>query len=157
MKLFGLFAIFNIRMQVFFFFFFFLHTYPPVFWTGELQGQRSLAGYSSRGGKEWDTTEWLSPSLSHPASYASSIRLPTLLSWSPTKFLLLRVVRRPNLVQKKIKAFFFFFLEFIFNCRITALSCCVGFYLTTMWISHKYTYNPSLWSLSPTIFPIPPL
>ena len=56
MKLFGLVAIFNIRMEVFFFFFF-LHTYPPVFWTGELQGQRSLAGYSSRGGKEWDTTE----------------------------------------------------------------------------------------------------
>ena len=32
----------------------------PVFWPGESHGQRSLVGYSPRGGKEWDTTERLS-------------------------------------------------------------------------------------------------
>ena len=32
----------------------------PVFWPGEFNGQRSLAGYSSRSRKELDTTEWLS-------------------------------------------------------------------------------------------------
>ena len=32
----------------------------PVFWLGEVHGQRSLAGYSPWGLKELDTTEWLS-------------------------------------------------------------------------------------------------
>ena len=32
---------------------------PPVFWPGESHRQRSLAGYSSWGGKESDTTEQL--------------------------------------------------------------------------------------------------
>ena len=32
----------------------------PVFLPGEFHGQRSLAGYSPRGHKELDTTEWLS-------------------------------------------------------------------------------------------------
>ena len=32
----------------------------PVFWPGEVQGQRSLAGYSPRGHKELDTTKRLS-------------------------------------------------------------------------------------------------
>ena len=31
----------------------------PVFLPGESHGQRSLVGYSPRGHKEWDTTEWL--------------------------------------------------------------------------------------------------
>ena len=31
----------------------------PVFWPGELHGQRSLAGYSPWGSKESDMTEWL--------------------------------------------------------------------------------------------------
>ena len=29
------------------------------------------------------------------------------------------------------------FLKFIFNCRIIALQCCVGFYHTTTWISYE--------------------
>ena len=33
---------------------------PPVFFPGDSHGQRSLAGYSSWGFKESDTTEWLS-------------------------------------------------------------------------------------------------
>ena len=35
----------------------------PVFWPGEFQGQRSLAGYSPRGHKESDVTEQLSLSV----------------------------------------------------------------------------------------------
>ena len=32
----------------------------PVFWPGEFHEQRSLAGYSPWGHKEWDTAEQLS-------------------------------------------------------------------------------------------------
>ena len=40
------------------------NSYPtPVFWPGELHGQRSLANYSPWGHKESDTTERLSLSL----------------------------------------------------------------------------------------------
>ena len=35
----------------------------PVFWPGEFHGQMSLADDSPWGGKESDTTKWLSPSL----------------------------------------------------------------------------------------------
>ena len=35
---------------------------------------------------------------------------------------------------------FFFFNLFIFNWRITALQCCVGFGHTSTRISHRYTY-----------------
>ena len=36
-------------------------TYTAVFLPGEFHGQRSLTGYSPRGPKESDMTEWLSP------------------------------------------------------------------------------------------------
>ena len=35
----------------------------PVVLPGESHGQRSLVGYSPRGRKESDTTEWVTPSL----------------------------------------------------------------------------------------------
>ena len=41
----------------------------PVFLPGESHGQRSLAGYSSSGCKEWDTMEWLTVSLSRGCMY----------------------------------------------------------------------------------------
>ena len=34
---------------------------------------------------------------------------------------------------------------FIFNWRIIALQYCVGFCHTSRWVSHRYTYVPSLW------------
>ena len=56
-------------------------------------------------------------------------------------------------------SFFFFggnFLKFIFNWRMIASQCCVGFCCIRTWISRKYTYIPSLLNLPPSP-PIPPL
>jgi len=44
-----------------------------------------------------------------------------------------------------------------FNWRIIALQCCVGFSHTSAWISHGYTYVPSLLKFPPTSHPTPPL
>ena len=42
----------------------------PVFWLGESHGQRSLAGYSSWGHKELDTTEQISRQThTHPEKF----------------------------------------------------------------------------------------
>ena len=45
----------------------------------------------------------------------------------------------------KHTSFFFFLIEGI------ALHCCVGFCHTSIWISHRYTYVPSLLNLPPSI------
>ena len=45
-------------------------------------------------------------------------------------------------------SFFFhlvFNLPFIFNWRIIALQCCVDFCHTSIWISHRYTYESTCW------------
>ena len=44
----------------------------------------------------------------------------------------------------------FLFCKFIFNWRIIALQNFVVFCQTSTWISHRYTYVPSLLSLPPT-------
>ena len=44
---------------------------------------------------------------------------------------------------------FFLFLNSCFNWRKIALQCCVGFCLTTMWISHNYTYILFILNLLP--------
>ena len=46
------------------------------------------------------------------------------------------------------KRFFSFYL-FIFKWRIIALQYCLGFCQTSTWISHMYTYVPSLLNLPP--------
>ena len=49
----------------------------------------------------------------------------------------------PHFISRPLSLSFFFtcnFLKFIFNWRIIALQCCIGFCHTTMWISYKYTY-----------------
>lgn len=52
---------------------------------------------------------------------------------------------------KQIENSFFqiYFLKFIFNWRMIALHYCVAFCHTSTWISHRYTYVPSV-SLPPT-------
>ena len=39
--------------------------------------------------------------------------------------------------------------SFIFNWRIIAWQCCVGFCHTAAWISHRYPYVPSPWAFLP--------
>ena len=46
-----------------------------------------------------------------------------------------------------------YFNVFIFNWRIIALQYCLGFCHTSTWIRHRYTYVPSLLTLSPTSHP----
>ena len=45
---------------------------------------------------------------------------------------------------------------FIFSWKIIALPYCVGFRHTSTWISHRYTYVPSLLNLPPTSHPCHP-
>ena len=48
----------------------------PVFWSGESHGQRSLADYSPRGHKAWDTTEQLALSDNGSANWQQEVRAP---------------------------------------------------------------------------------
>ena len=50
---------------------------------------------------------------------------------------------------------FFCYLILFFNWRKISLQCWVGFCCTTTWISHNYTYIPSLLSLPPLPHPTP--
>ena len=44
---------------------------------------------------------------------------------------------------------FVYILIFIFNWKIIALQCCVGFCHTATWINHRYTHVSSLVNLPP--------
>ena len=46
------------------------------------------------------------------------------------------------------------FFTFLFNWRIIDLQYCVAFCRTLAWISHRYTYVPSLWRLPPRPTPL---
>ena len=81
--------------------------------------------------------------LSHPINYAQGVCLSTS---SPTHYFLGFSWHSFKWVQKGILWFVFK----IFNWRIIALEYCTGFYHTSTWISHRYTYVPSLLSFPPT-------
>ena len=87
--------------------------------------------------------------LSHPINYAQGVCLSTS---SPTHYFLGFSWHSFKWVQKGILWFVFK----IFNWRIIALEYCAGFYHTSTWISHRYTYVPSLLNLLPTPHTIPP-
>ena len=56
-----------------------------------------------------------------------------------------------------IQTLYFIFLKLIiFNWRTIALQHCAGFCHTSTWISHRYTYVPSLLNLPPTSQPSHP-
>ena len=57
---------------------------------------------------------------------------------------------------RNIRALLFEKNVFIFNWRVIALQGCVGFRHTSVWLSHKYAYGPSVLHLSPTPDAIPP-
>ena len=90
--------------------------------------------------KELDTTEWLNSS--NAAAKQVSPHFNIVSSLSPSK--------------KGIQKLFLFedFFLFIFNWRIIALQCCVGFCHTSVWTGHKYTYVPSVLTLLPTSHPL---
>ena len=69
------------------------------------------------------------------------------------------LARLQCLLTSELSLFFFWNIhnDFIFNWRIIALHYCIGFCHTSTWISHRYTYVPSLLNLPPTSHPFPPL
>ena len=100
--------------------------------------------------------------LSLPSSLCSSVisvsPFRATLSKSPVPVVDIPLQRRPHcspwhlvcLPKGKLPMLQgLFFL--IFGWRIMVLQRCVGFCHTTMWISRKYTYIPSLLNLPPTL------
>ena len=137
----------------------------PVFLPGESQGWGSLVGCRQWGHTESGTTEVTAAAAAEPdlklRSSAPSLKALciTLLDIRTSRAsaasytsLLCSV---PNMAQSKhwLKTKFFFnflkFSKFVFNRRIIALQCCVGFCLSTMWISPKHRYISSLLNFPP--------
>ena len=86
---------------------------------------------------------WQPPGAAERHGMKGHLVLPTLWFWTSS----LQNYERIN----------FFFLLFIFYWRMIALQNFAVFCQTSTWISHRYTYIPSLLNLSPTSLPSPPL
>ena len=92
------------------------------------------------------------PSLSTKPTYSNVAIFLKPVNWLRASFIM-----EIHMDQQEILAFSLLFKKkFIFYWRIIALQNFV-FYQTSTWISHRYTYIPSLLSLSPISLPIPPL
>ena len=68
----------------------------PVLLLGDSQGWRSLAGYSSLGCKESDTTEQLTHTHTHTHTAASQAPLSSTVSWSLLKTMSIESVMPSN-------------------------------------------------------------
>ena len=81
----------------------------PVFLPGEFHGQRSLAGYSPRGHKELDTTEWLS--LTHVSILDCLVSCGIL--WVFKRCILIVY----PLLNLRLHFFLIWYVDFSFCCR----------------------------------------
>ena len=61
-----------------------------------------------------------------------------------------------NLLPRLVFFCFFNYKFICFNWRIIALYTFVVFFQTSIWISHRYTYSPSLLNFPPVSLPILP-
>ena len=75
-----------------------------------------------------------------------NLHLSHLLHWQVNSLPLCHLGSLESSIAQMIMWVQWFFL----NWRIIALQCCVGFCHTTMWVSRKCTYVPSLLNLPPT-------
>ena len=109
----------------------------PVFSLGKFHGQRSLAGYSPWGHKESEWSELLS---THTHTYLLVIMNNAAIHkvFCGHIFSFLLEGRYSSILGRDCWIYFFF------NWRINTLQNCVGFCQTSTWISHRYSYVPSL-------------
>ena len=103
----------------------------------------SLPGFSVYGIFQARVLEWVVISFSRGSSHPRDRIHVSCISWVG-RWILYHWATR-------------WFSKCIFNWRIIALQCCAGFCHTSTWISHRYTYVPSLLNLLPTSLSIPPL
>ena len=123
----------------------------PIFLPGESHGQRNLAGYSPSGRKEWDTTEQLTLTYMQSKTRHKWIHLQNRKRLTDTENRLW--LPRGWAVWGRGMDWEFGVSGcgvFIFNWRIIASQCYIGFCCTTMWVSYKHIHIPSLWSLPPS-------
>ena len=110
------------------------------------------------------TQLWLLP-IPPPTTYTKSAEAKLSTASSPPASLTdsshgdsNQVLNMDEVIHKRLQQMdsrnsCWFFSFFFFNWRIIALQYCVGLYHTSTWISHRYTYVPSL--LNPLPSPTP--
>ena len=111
------------------------------------------------------TQLWLLP-IPPPTTYTKSAEAKLSTASSPPASLTdsshgdsNQVLNMDEVIHKRLQQMdsgnscWVFFLFFFLNWRIIALQYCVGLYHTSTWISHRYTYVPSL--LNPLPSPTP--